>query len=428
MPHRPLRLALSAFAEDCAAQLAAEAAEGAEVPFELVRAGRRDAPLYCYRPLVGRFLAGRIGVLGRLASYPPAAHALAACGGLDDYLLARGERPHGTPRQRVDAALLAFVARVFEDSTDFELLRGRLEAAFQELESILLDGRAETAVIVPALGITIESPELVLADGLALARGDAFDGEAPPEALWAEGGEPHVLAVLRWELAPGDPAPLAHARARLSRLRTALRLFDPAGVTLSPLAWTRTAAGPWQPFALGPAAVRGDGVVHVAAEQEDELRAFCSLVGRRTPRGGPVAWALGRWELACERAGRAGTAQALADHLLALRALLEPEGAQSGVLGRRLAALCAVPAERDALAARVEHAAALERSVVAGAAPGEPLGRLAAELSGHLRALLRDVLCGHLEADLRGLADALLAQNAEQAGAEQAGAEPEAVP
>ena len=423
MPHRPLRLALSAFAEECAAQLAAEAADGAEVPFELVRAGRRDAPLYCYRPLVGRFLAGRIGVLGRLASYPRAAHALAACGGLDDYLLARGEHPHGTPRQRVEAALLAFVARVFEDSTDFELLRGRLEAAFQELESILLDGRAETAVIVPVLGITIDSPELVLADGLALARGDAFDGEAPPEALWAEGGEPHVLAVLRWELAPGDPAPLTHARARLSRVRTALRLFDPAGVTLSPLAWTRTAAGPWQPFALGPAAVRGEGVVHVAAEQEDELRAFCSLVGRRAPRGGPVAWALGRWELACERAGRAGAAQALADHLLALRALLEPEGPQSGLLGRRLAALCAVPRERDGLAERVERAAALERSVVAGATAGEPLGELAAELSGHLRALLRDVLCGHLDADLCALADALLAQDAEQAGAE-----PEAVP
>jgi hypothetical protein len=136
-----------------------------------------------------------------------------------------------------------------------------------------------------------------------------------------------------------------------------------------------------------------------------------------------VAWALGRWELACERAGRAGTAQALADHLLALRALLEPEGPQSGLLGRRLAALCAVPRERDGLAERVERAAALERSVVAGAAVGEPLGELAVELSGHLRALLRDVLCGHLEADLCALADALLAQHAEQAGAE-----PEAVP
>jgi hypothetical protein len=169
--------------------------------------------------------------------------------------------------------------------------------------------------------------------------------------------------------------------------------------------------------------VRGDGVVHVAGEQEDELRAFCSLVARRTPRDGPVAWALGRWELAGERAGRAGPAQALADHLLALRALLEPEGPQSGLLGRRLAALCAVPGERDALAARVEHAAALERSVVSGGAPGGALRDVATELSGHLRALLRDVLCGHLEADLREVADALLAQDAEQAGAE-----PEAVP
>jgi hypothetical protein len=30
----------------------------------------------------------------------------------------------------------------------------------------------------------------------------------------------------------------------------------------------------------------------------------------------------------------------------------------------------------------------------------------------HLRALLRDVLCGHLDADLRGLADRLVAQAA----------------
>jgi hypothetical protein len=413
MPHRPLRLALSAFAEECAAQLAADAADGAEVPFELVRAGRRDAPLYCYRPMVGRYLAGRIGVLGRLESYPRAAHALAACGGLDDYLAARGEAPRGTPRQRVDAALLAFVARVFEDSTDFELLRGRLEAACQELEAILLDGRAETAVVVPVLGLTIDSPEVVLADGLALARGDTFDGEAPPEALWADGaGEPHVLAVLRWELAPGDPAPLAHARVRLARLRTALRLFDPAGVTLSQLAWTRTAAGPWQPFALGPTAVRGDGVVHVAPEQEDELRAFCNLVGRRTPRSGPVAWALRRWELGNERAGRAGMAQALADHLLALRALLEPEGPQSGRLAERLAVLCAMPGGREALSSRVTQAAALERSVVAGAGADEALGVLVGELSGYLRALLRDVLCGHLECDLSVVADALLAREA----------------
>jgi hypothetical protein len=35
---------------------------------------------------------------------------------------------------------------------------------------------------------------------------------------------------------------------------------------------------------------------------------------------------------------------------------------------------------------------------------------LLAEVTGHLRALLRDVLCGHLDSDLRAVADQLLAE------------------
>ena len=34
-----------------------------------------------------------------------------------------------------------------------------------------------------------------------------------------------------------------------------------------------------------------------------------------------------------------------------------------------------------------------------------------AELSGHLRALLRDVLCGHLDPDLRAVAEEMLADD-----------------
>ena len=37
---------------------------------------------------------------------------------------------------------------------------------------------------------------------------------------------------------------------------------------------------------------------------------------------------------------------------------------------------------------------------------------LVEELSEHLRALLRDVLCGHLDTDLRAVADELLAEAA----------------
>ena len=51
--------------------------------------------------------------------------------------------------------------------------------------------------------------------------------------------------------------------------------------------------------------------------------------------------------------------------------------------------------------------------MIAGLAPAEPgVDALVDELAEHLRALLRDVLCGHLDADLRSVADELLAEAA----------------
>jgi hypothetical protein len=48
--------------------------------------------------------------------------------------------------------------------------------------------------------------------------------------------------------------------------------------------------------------------------------------------------------------------------------------------------------------------------VIAGLAPAEPgADALVEELAEHLRAILRDILCGHLAEDLRGTADELLA-------------------
>jgi hypothetical protein len=415
MRNRQLHSALSAFAEEAAWQLSAETAQGAEVPFEVVEAGGagrwRDTPLYCYRPLTAEFIAARVGVLGRLPSYVPAAHALSGAGGLDDYLERRGERPPASARERADAALLAFLGRVFEESTDFVLNAARLDRAFRELEEALYEGATETVVIAPLLGLDLVSEDVALGDGLALVRGDAFAGDAPAEALWARGADrPHVLAVLRWEEAAGDPAPVAHARVRLGRLLTALRLFDAAPVAYGPLAWTSCGGGPWQPFALG-ATGQPETALEIVPEQEDELRAFCSLVARRTPRAGELAWALARFELACERAT---PAQALTDHLLALRALLEPEGPGSGRLPGRLAALCALPEHQARLAERIAHTASLERAVVAGLAVDPALDRLVAELAAHLRALLRDVLCGHLDSDLRTVADEILADGSGQ--------------
>ena len=208
---------------------------------------------------------------------------------------------------------------------------------------------------------------------------------------------------------------IAHGRAVLMDLLRALRLFGDGRVTLGPLAWARAGdEGRWSAVALGHGG-RPHGMLLVAPEQEDELRAFCNLVSRRAPDGDQLAWALRRFELGCERPG---PFEGLSDHLLALRVLLEPEGPSSGLLAGRIAALCATPDKRAKLTGRITKALALERAVVAGRATGSASSQmLMREVAEHLRALLRDVICGHLPPDLTRLADELLAQAAEDAPA-----------
>lgn len=413
MRNRQLRAVLAAFAEEAAWQLASDVADGHELPFEVVESARgaRQPTLYCYRPLTAAFIDERRSILARLESYLPAVHALQAVGGLDDYLQARVAQ--GIPRdarERAELALRAFLGRIFEDSSDFVLQAERLDRAYLELEEIVHEGVAETVLVCAVLGLELESGEVAMGDGLTLMRAEVL-ADGPDDAVRGDGAR--TLAVLRWDggagglVAPG----VEHdaGRVRLSRLVAALRLFDQAGAALSPVGWLRSAGGPWHVVSLGPAA---GGVVHgrclVSAAQEDELRAFCNLVGRRMPRSGELAWALRRFELGCTRAR---DDDALSDHLMALRALLEPEGPQSGRLPGRLAALCAHPDQRAAFTARIAHVVGLERALISGTGVPEAgtLQALCQELAGHLRAVLRDVLCGHLDTDLRAVADGLLA-------------------
>lgn len=411
MRHRPLHVALSAFADECAWQLSEETADGAEVPFEIVesRGSRRDTPLYCYRPLTGDFIRDRARAFERLPSYPAAARALAALDGVDDYLRAQGEaRVPAAVRERADTALCVFLSRVFCEATEFVITPERFDRAYRELEDALLDGRAEALVVAPVLGLRLASAEVPLGQGLSLIRGEEMQ-DAPAAAVWAVPGsdEPCVLACLTLTDDPGAPAPLSEASVRFRRILTALRLYDEVRVALSPVAWERTGSGPWSIGDLGTGG-RPNGVLTIVPDAEDELRAFCNLIARRTPRAGELAWALRRYELGCERTS---AFEALTDHLLGLRALLEPEGPQSGRLAGRVAALCAVPEQRQAVTERVAHAVSLERAIVAGLAPLDGgVEKLLAELTGHLRALLRDVLCGHLDSDLRSVADQLLAE------------------
>jgi hypothetical protein len=416
MRNRMLHGLLEAFTEDAGSQLARETSNGAEVPFEVVEepgSGGRGAVLYCYRPLTSGFIRSHMGILDRLPSYLPAARALAAVDGIDAYLRRRGEPRIPTDgRERADAVLRSFLSAVYAETSAFGSQPEAFAAAYAELEATLYEGRQVATVIAPLLGLALESDEVALGDGLSLARGESLP-DVPPEAVWSTPGEVEhgaVLAVLTVEGERIASPPVTTARTRFRRLLSALRLFETGPFALGPLAWARVDGGSWHVAPLGGGHARSRGRTLLGVAQEDELRAFCNLVARRTPRAGEVAWALHRFELGCER----GTPfDALTDHLLALRALLEPEGPDSGRLAQRLAALCALPQERAALAERVARAVTLERTIVAGLAqPAAGADMLVEQLAGHLRALLRDVLCGHLDSDLRTLADELLAESA----------------
>jgi hypothetical protein len=411
-----LQAALTEHIEAVAAQLHDEIANGAEVSFELEQQGRSRASsgvaLFCYRPLTTQFIQERLATLERLPTHAEAARLLAEFDGLDRYLVGAGiECVRMSSRARATAGLLELLGEVFAEQTDFQLRPERLDAALARLERAALSSTSELTLVATLHGLTITSGELALTRGLTIAQPHALEGL--PAGAFASSDEEagHLVVVLAIEQQDHTRA-LSEGVEVLEDLQRALRLFGDGRVTLGMLAWARAGGGAWSPVPVGGGG-RPHGMLVVTPDQEDELRAFCSLVSRRAPHANELAWALARFEMGCERAD---AYEALTDYLLALRALLEPEGAASGLLSRRLAVLCALAENRDELIERTGQALALERSVIAGSSVKRAGAHaIAGDMADHLRALLRDVICGHLDPNLVGLADELLSAAAQAA-------------
>jgi len=404
MHNRALYDSLAAFVEEAAWQLAEEVSGGAEVPFELIEQGRASAPLYCYRPLTGRFIAERSTELAKLPSYAPAVQGLMTLPELPAYLRARGRRtPSPDTRQQADAALQSFLTAVWAETSDFGFDRSRFDTSFTELEEAGYGDRTLSVVLAAVEGLVLESDEVPLGDGLALVRTETLK-DVPADLQLEELG---TVAVLALDSAAGDDRALEDAGRRLRRLQTALRLWDDAEPSLGPTAWAKTGGSAWSAVPLATGLRRDAGDCLLSAEEEDPLRAFCSLIARRTPRGGELAWALRRFEIGCERAS---ALEALTDWLLATRAILaDPDSPGYDGMAERLAVICATPDDRPALEARLDEAIRLERAAIAGRVRPDPLVEdLIADLGGNLRAVLRDVLCGHLDPQLRRVADEMV--------------------
>jgi hypothetical protein len=143
-------------------------------------------------------------------------------------------------------------------------------------------------------------------------------------------------------------------------------------------------------------------------EAEPEWRPFAGGSAAHRPEG-TIGWALGRYELGCERET---VLDGLSDHLLALRALLEGGGIAGAGLPMRVAALCAEPEARLELRAMVERAQSLERRLMRGAPTDDSDERLALDLACHVRSILGAATSGKLGKDLRAAADDILVANA----------------
>ncbi len=407
MPNQALHVALRAFALEAAALLTEDLDGGAELQFDLEDEGSRRGPaLYRYRPLTEVFLGERWTRLRVLPSFEPAALALGAGA-------ARLMRAHGLRGEDAGHALRAMLERLYEDSTSFRFPEERFRRVIAEVEQTLEQGAAQALIVAALPGLALDADRIELGEGLSIEHGE--DVGAPPEAAWAEDGEtPRAVVVLRFELDEGDELPVAEARRRFRALVEGLRLYRAGGVTLPGVGFAREAEGRWQPLELeGAGAARGEPLL-VAEVEEPELAGFLAAV-ERSPWRSRVAWAIARFDMGCSRPVEA---EALSDHLLALRALLDVDGDS---LALRLAALCAEDGERRGLQRRLERAIALERALMGGGPDpdlraGESPRALAAELEHHVRALLRDVLCGYLDADLGAVADDILLEVPEPSG------------
>jgi hypothetical protein len=407
MRNRVLHDALRDFALEAAALLTDDLRDGAEVEFDVTtEAGGRGPALYRYKPRIEAFIAER---WPRLRELPACARAAGELGvGATMWL-----RVNGLRGEQAEPALRAMLERLYEDATSFGFPEERFERVYREVEMTLYHDAVRARVVAPLRGAAIDAERIELGDGLSLVRGELAD--APPEAVWPdpleEGGEAAVLCVLERDAPADEGIPAAEAARRFARVVTALRLWAPGAVALGAPGWRRTDEGRWQPLPLGVGGEPGSGepAWFLPAEEESGLREFFTAVDEADPPQ-TVAWALARFEMG---SARGHDAEALSDYLLALRALLDATSdAGEASLALRVAALCAEEGRRKAVQRRMEAAVALERFVMGGGPrirdEADSPRELVAEVEGHVRALLRDVLCGYLDADLKGVADDIL--------------------
>jgi len=401
-----LNEALKRLSTEAATRFSGLVASGDQIPFDVAADDGDDSAFYSYVPLTSEYVFKRGEELRTLPSFGPAREAAIEAGVAAPYLEARGETVPADPGQRAERMLTVFIASLWEGSTGFSLDRERLDSALTMLGAEALDADDAETLVVPIVGLRMSQHRLQLPHGVRIVRADSV--EAPIEAMRSEGmgraaWEPQYLAVAEQEPGEGAEAALQQLRELIS----VMRLFKSGGVGLGPYAFAPTGEGCWSRVVTGAPATRPGGY-RLSETEATELAKLANELEARPDPDRALTWAVGRFEMGCERES---ALDGLSDHLLALRAVLEGHGPVGASLPMRAAALMADESlDRIAARERIESVLELERGLMNGR-PVENAAETARWAEEGVRGLLLKAALGELGDDLSSTADETLIVN-----------------
>jgi hypothetical protein len=398
-------------ATEAATRFSSLVATGEEIPFDVAADAGEDSAFYSYVPMTGRYVLEHAEELRSLPSFPAAREATVEAGVASSYLEARGEAVPADPGARAELMLTHFFAALWEGAAGFALDRQRLETALATLDAESREADEAEVLIVPIVGLRMSAPRLQLPHGVRIVRADSI--EAPVDAMRSEGmgraaWEPQYLAVAEQDGDGGAEAALQ----QLLELVSVMRMFRGGGIGLGPYAFAPTGESCWRRIVTGAPATRPGGY-RLGEAETAELIDFAAALEARPDPDSALTWAVGRFEMGCERPT---ALEGLSDHLLAMRAVLEGHGPVGASLPLRAAALLE-DETMDRLQARerVEDVLELERAMMNGL-PVERAVELATWMEEATRRLLREAALGELGNDLSTTADETLIVNGLEAG------------
>ncbi len=398
-----LNEALKRLAAEAATRFSTLVASGDQIPFDVSAEDGDDSAFYSYVPLTSRFVEERAEELRSLPSFGPAREAAIEAAVASPYLEARGESVPADPGERAERMLTTFISSLWEGSTEFSLDRARLDSALSMLDAEARGADDAEVVIVPVVGLRMSISRLQLPHGVRVVRADAI--EAPIEAMRSEGmgrasWEPQYLAVAEQHEQEGAEAALNQLRELIS----VMRLFKGGGIGLGPYAFAPTGEGCWRRIATGAPATRAGGY-RLSEEEAGELVELAKTLEARPDPDSALTWAVGRFEMGCERES---ALDGLSDHLLALRAVLEGHGPVGASLPMRAAALISDDSlDQVEARERAEDTLELERALMNGRSLEKGV-RLAGWAEESVRRLLLQAALGELGNDLSTTADETL--------------------